>query len=301
MAPWHLENDNAACDGVAVVKDDDGTVEGCHASQADAEAQLAALYASETESKAARPPRDSLVRDQRGDFELREEAGGPPVLTGHFSVFNQWTEIQSSFEGRFMERVAPGAFARSLKNAGSRIRVTSNHGKDVLGDQLLGVPTLLEEDGVGARYEVRLFEGIPPLILNGLRERAYGSSFRFRVLKEDFDPNPKKRTTPTNPDGLPERTIVEAQVFEFGPVSYPAYEGATAGIRSGTDAYLLSLLRGAQDALPDAGPEAEPHSDEGTRDEPPAPPAPTIEVVPPVVRFRSDEDWLAYLTKEIRP
>lgn len=298
--PWHLETDNPGCDGVAVVKDADGSVEGCHASKTDAEAQLAALYASEaeSESKAARPPRDSLVRDQRGDFELREEAGGPPILTGHFSVFDQWTEIQSSFEGRFMERVARGAFTRSLRNAGSRIRVTFNHGKDVLGDQLLGVPVALEEDAIGARYEVRLFEGIPPLILNGLRERAYGSSFRFRVLKEDFDPNPKKRSTPTNPDGLPERTILEAQVFEFGPVTYPAYEGATAGIRSGTDAYLLSLLRGATDALPDAGPEPEAHSDEGTRDEPPPAPAPPIEVPAPIVRFRSDEDWIAYLTKE---
>jgi hypothetical protein len=28
-----------------------------------------------------------------------------------------------------------------------------------------------------------------------------------------------------NPKGMPERTITEAKVFEFGPVTYPAYEG----------------------------------------------------------------------------
>lgn len=244
---------------------------------------------------AFRPPRDALVRNQPGDFELRDEASGPPTMVGHFAVFNQWTEINSTFEGRFMERVAPGAFARSLNDSG-RIKVTFNHGRDVLGDQLLGVPKVLEEDSVGARYEVKLFDGIPPLILSGLRERAYGSSFRFRVTKEQR--NEKAKVSPTNPEGLPERTIQEAEVFEFGPVSYPAYAGATAGIRSGTDAYLLTLLRGASDALPDAGPEVEPHSDEGTRDEPPVSEPDATPAPRPVRRFQSDEDWIAFLNQE---
>jgi len=40
-----------------------------------------------------------------------------------------------------------------------------------------------------------------------------------------------------NPDGIPERTITEAQVMEFGPVTFPAYSRATAGVRSLTDWY----------------------------------------------------------------
>jgi hypothetical protein len=32
-------------------------------------------------------------------------------------------------------------------------------------------------------------------------------------------------------DGIPERTIHEIQVFEFGPVTCPAYEGASASVR----------------------------------------------------------------------
>lgn len=238
----------------------------------------------------SRPPRDTLVRNQPGDFEVRDESGGP-VMTGHFSVFNQWTEINSKVEGRFMERVAPGAFAKAFAENADRIRVTFNHGKDVLGDQLLGRPTVLEEDDQGARYEVQLFEGIPPLIMAGLRERAYGSSFRFRVTKDDFNDKPKRSAF--NPEAIPERTIKEAQVFEFGPVTYPAYDGATAGIRSGTDDYLLSLIRGAN-ALPDDGAEAEPHSDAGSREEPPVTPPP---VARPIRRV-SDEEWLAFLAKE---
>lgn len=47
--PWHLEYGNAACDDDkwAVVKDDDGAVEGCHDTRADAVSQMQALYAAE--------------------------------------------------------------------------------------------------------------------------------------------------------------------------------------------------------------------------------------------------------------
>jgi phage head maturation protease len=45
--PWHIEDDNADCSGYAVVKDSDGEIEGCHETKADAEDQLAALYANE--------------------------------------------------------------------------------------------------------------------------------------------------------------------------------------------------------------------------------------------------------------
>jgi hypothetical protein len=46
--PWHVESDKDGCDGFAVVKDDDGSLEGCHDTQEDADAQVAALYGSES-------------------------------------------------------------------------------------------------------------------------------------------------------------------------------------------------------------------------------------------------------------
>lgn len=46
--PWHISNKKEECSGYAVVKDDDGKVVGCHTTEAEAKAQLAALYASET-------------------------------------------------------------------------------------------------------------------------------------------------------------------------------------------------------------------------------------------------------------
>ncbi len=40
------------------------------------------------------------------------------------------------------------------------------------------------------------------------------------------------RRSDYNPDALPERTITDVQLFEFGPVTWPAYAGATAGLRA---------------------------------------------------------------------
>lgn len=53
--PWHLEYGNADCadDQWAVVKDDDGSIEGCHPTRADAVSQLAALNANEPDTLAA--------------------------------------------------------------------------------------------------------------------------------------------------------------------------------------------------------------------------------------------------------
>lgn len=44
-----------------------------------------------------------------------------------------------------------------------------------------------------------------------------------------------------NPRALPERTIREAAVSEFGPVTFPAYADATAGLRSITDEMILDM------------------------------------------------------------
>lgn len=56
IVPWHTVHNHAECpDGKpwAVVKDADGSVAGCHASEADADDQLAALYAAEPSTTAS--------------------------------------------------------------------------------------------------------------------------------------------------------------------------------------------------------------------------------------------------------
>ena len=207
---------------------------------------------------AGRPPRDDLVRAIFGGdepaIEVREADGERPVMAGHFAVFDEWTEINSVYEGQFMERIAPGAFAKTFEADRGSIRVTFNHGKDPsLGDKVLGTISELGEDNRGAHYAVPLFDGIDPLLISGLRAGAYGSSFRFRVTREDFKKQPTRddagQLPAWNPKGLPERTIRQAQVMEFGPVTFPAYAAATAGIRSLTDQYQFGRLMEHPDLL----------------------------------------------------
>lgn len=45
--PWHISRNAYGCSGYAVVKDGTDEVAGCHKTRASAEAQVAALYASE--------------------------------------------------------------------------------------------------------------------------------------------------------------------------------------------------------------------------------------------------------------
>jgi HK97 family phage prohead protease len=213
-----------------------------------------------------RPPRDGLVRASRPGLEFRlAEDDGMPTLYGHFAVFNEWTEIHSIFEGDFLERIAPGAFKKTFREQRDEMRVLYQHGYDFkFGDDPLGPIDVLREDDEGGYYEVPLLD--TPLIRGELVPRLeanlLGASFRFRVMREEFDEEPD--ASEDNPKGMPERTIKEAQVFEFGPVTFPAYEGATAGVRSLTDQFIFERLtrnperlRELLEALPQRPGEAE--------------------------------------------
>jgi len=194
-------------------------------------------------------PRDNVFRSAPA-FELRaapdpdagDQAAGLPTLTGRFAVFDTWTEIDSWIEGRFLERIAPGAFRKTFSENRAGIRVLFQHGHDPqVGDKPLGPIDVLREDDVGAYYEVPLLDtSYVRDLLPGLRAGLYGASFRFRVVREDIV-QPDSAST-GNPDRLPERTIREAKVMEFGPVTFPAYPDATAGVRSLTDEVLARRL-----------------------------------------------------------
>jgi HK97 family phage prohead protease len=191
-------------------------------------------------------PVDNLIRARRDDgaIEVRaSESASGTTLFGHFAVFDQWTQIDSMYEGRFMERVGDGAFTRTFGERRDKIRVLYDHGKDpFIGNKPLGAPDVLRVDrGVGAYYESELFDASYVRdLLPALRAGQLGASFRFRVLDEEWvDP---KRSTEWNPDRLPERTLLDVELYELGPTTFGAYEGATAGLRSATDDFLNRLL-----------------------------------------------------------
>lgn len=181
----------------------------------------------------------------RAEVRADDEADGGSLgeLVTRFSPFNSWYRIDSIWEGSFLERTVPGAFKKTLAEGG--VRTMFNHGMDMQIDQkLLGDVVSASEEKDSPVTVTRLWDtSYNRDLLPGLRSGAYGSSFMFRVIRDEWDEEPER--SEHNPDGIPERTIKEARVFEAGPVTWPANPAATAGMRSMsvTDAYYENLAR----------------------------------------------------------
>lgn len=165
-------------------------------------------------------PTDNLVRHV--SFRAEPSTDGL-TLEGYAAVFNEWTEIDS-WEGNFRERVAPGAFKKTLSERTPVLQF--DHGTHpLIGSLPLGVFTSLREDEHGLRVRARLSDNwlIEP-VRDAIRDGAIsGMSFRFRVVNDTW----KK-----GDDKTPERTITEVALYEAGPVVYPAYEKTSVGVRS---------------------------------------------------------------------
>jgi HK97 family phage major capsid protein/HK97 family phage prohead protease len=170
--------------------------------------------------------------------EYRDDGDRPPRLVGHFARFNTFNEIDSAIEGRFLERIMPGAFKKTFAESGERIKLLFQHGRDPqVGDKPIGAITVLREDAHGPYFEADILDGVPDLIRDGLKRGVYGVSYRFQVNPKRDEWNDSPTKSPDNPDRLPERTIREFQkVWELGPVTFPADHGADIQVRSITDA-----------------------------------------------------------------
>lgn len=201
-----------------------------------------------------RPPRDDLVRALRSGGALRAvgdaapdtggdaaaNANGMPTLYGYFTRFDEWTEIDSWYEGNFMERLTAGSFKKTFREQSPK--VLFQHGMDgTCGDKPLGPPNVLREEVDGPYYEVPLLDtSYVRELIPGLEANLYGASFRFSVMREEWVDEPG--VSDHNPKGLPERTIKEVRCSEFGPVTFPAYPGASAAVRSMTDEWLAARM-----------------------------------------------------------
>jgi HK97 family phage prohead protease len=151
------------------------------------------------------------------------------TLHGYAARFNEETVI-NGWEGHFRERIAPGAFRKTLEDRGGKVKVLFNHGFDPsIGDKPLGKPSVQREDDTGLYVEVPLDDtSYNKDLVASLRSGALdGMSFRFSVLRDDEE---------DDGDDLPLRTLKEVRLYEYGPVTFPAYEATTAGVRA-RDAY----------------------------------------------------------------
>ena len=154
--------------------------------------------------------------------ERSADAGDGFMLEGYAAVFDDATRIDS-WEGTFDEVIARGAFAKTIKERKPVIQF--DHGHDIAtGSVPIAAIESIKEDERGLYVRARMFdnprvEPIRQAIAGGAID---GMSFRFRVVRESWD---ETRDTP-------QRTIGEVELFELGPVVFPAYASTSVGVRS---------------------------------------------------------------------
>jgi len=234
------------------------------------------------------------------------EDGQPGILEGRMVPYNEWTEIRSTIEGHFLERILPGALTKTIAERAAKMRVLFEHGfsRNVDKSPIASLEEVRDEPD-GAYYRARLLPNVPPLILDGLREGLYGTSIAMRMpIRADVERRPGK--SEHNPDGIEERSVTEASVREMSVVTFPAYEGTTATVRSLTDEllvarlaedpqHLLQLVRAELQAAPEhPEPDGEPEPEEPT---PPAEPEPVE--AGRATQPKPSKDWLS--ETEARP
>jgi len=123
----------------------------------------------------------------------------------------------------FREKIAPGAFDKAL--AKSDVRALFNHDPNmVLGRNLSGTMRLWVDEG-GLHYEIpELPESRADVAEAIQRGDVDGNSFSFTVAEDAWE---------YRADGSAIRTITEfGQLFDVGPVTYPAYPATQVSARA---------------------------------------------------------------------
>ena len=153
--------------------------------------------------------------------ELAQVTTHGRTVNAYASVFNYPIEAGTSSHPQ-THFVKPGAFTRSLEK-NPMPQVLLNHGQDPqVGMKPLGVPEVIKADSRGLYVEVPLDRTSynEDLIVSLASGAMRGMSIMFETEQESYN---EDRT---------ERYIEQVRLHEFGPVTFPANEAATASLHS---------------------------------------------------------------------
>jgi HK97 family phage prohead protease len=160
---------------------------------------------------------DPEQRVNVADFEVRETGDGM-TFTGYAAVFNSDSQPLP-----FIERIAPGAFKRSLQSR-NEVKLLWNHDSGEPLASVRGGTLKLVEDARGLKVEATLANTTRGRDVSELiRSKVIDSmSFGFSVIKDSWSNNGDTRT------------LEAVRLFEVSIVSSPAYEGTagTVAVRS---------------------------------------------------------------------
>lgn len=151
-------------------------------------------------------------------LETRAAEGDQPArLAGYAAVFDSMSEEMWGFR----EVIRAGAFAKSL---GGDVRALFNHNPDLILGRTTSKTLTLREDSRGLYVEI-----LPPdtgfardLMVSVARGDVDQMSFGFRTVKDSWKDENGKVT----------RELLEVDVFDVSPVTFPAYTETEIAVRS---------------------------------------------------------------------
>ena len=154
------------------------------------------------------------------DIELRVTDDDNPKITGYAAKFNKW----SLDLGGFREKIQKGAFDEAVEK--SDVRALKNHDPNLLLGRTSSGTLRLTTNARGLGFEVDMPDTTTgrDTVTEIRRKDITGCSFSFTTAEDDWK---------YLEDGSVERTINKVEeLFDVGPVTYPAYPDTTVAARS---------------------------------------------------------------------
>ena len=157
-------------------------------------------------------------------IEVRQD-GDNKTITGYAAVFFREGEEGTEYNlfDDYYERISRGAFDRALSEQHD-VRALFNHNSDMLLGRSKSGTLLLSVDDVGLRYDITLADTQAGRDIATSIDRGdiTGSSFAFIPRKVSW----------IEEDERVIREIGDVDLYDVGPVTYPAYEATSAAMRS---------------------------------------------------------------------
>ena len=177
-----------------------------------------------TKQPAAGELRQRHTRGHIPQLVTRED-GKSPMIVGYAAVFYREGQPGTEYElwEGYVERIMPGAFDRALSEKHDA-RGTFNHDRNLVLGRTKSGTARLSIDDIGLRYEIDSNPKDPDHVgvMEKLNRRDVdGSSFGFIERAKLY----------REVDGVLYVEITDLDLFDFGPVTFPAYEGASSGLR----------------------------------------------------------------------
>jgi HK97 family phage prohead protease len=159
------------------------------------------------------------------EMKVETREGQPPQITGYAAVFDQPSEVMMFFR----EIIRPGAFTKTIQ--GGDVRALWNHDTAAPLGRTKNGTLELKEDAQGLHIAIT-----PPDTtwardaMESIRRGDVDQmSFGFVCLRDNWI---------KDDNGFPLREVLEVELWEVSPVTFPAYPDTSVAVRSMKEAGL---------------------------------------------------------------